>query len=199
MEGMSYQLVAESHIIGRTGQIALVDDPFVAPHHAELFYRGTSLILRDLGSRNGVYLRLREPVELRAGDHILAGDEVFRFELLGAPANGPDPDGTFFSNTPSKAGSFRLVQALEGGGDGTAVSSREGAVTVGREGSDINLPADGFLSTEHFKVAEVGGRYVLSDLSSRNGTYLRIRDEVELKHGDNLFVGRNLLRLEING
>lgn len=199
VEGMSYQLVADSHTVGRAGHIAFADDPFVAPNHAELFYRGNTLVVRDLGSKNGVYARQREQVELRAGDHLIAGDEVFRFELLGAPANGPDPDGTFFSSTPSKSSSFRLVQVLEGGGDGTAVSSRDSGITVGREGCDFNLPADPFLSTQHFRVAEVNGRYLLSDLGSRNGTYLRIRDEMELKHGDYLFVGRTLVRIEITG
>ncbi len=197
IEGMSYKLVANSHTIGRSGHIALGDDPFVAPNHAELFYLGNTLVVRDLGSKNGVFLRLREAVDLRAGDHLLAGDEVFRFELLGAPANGPDPDGTFFSATPSKAASFRLVQVLEGGGDGTAVSSRDGALSVGREGCEFNLPSDPFLSTQHFRVAEVGGRCCATDLGSRNGTFLRIRDEVELRHGDYLFVGRNLLRVEV--
>jgi len=197
IEGMSYQLVADAHVIGRTGQIALADDPFVAPKHAELVYRGNTLVVRDLGSKNGVYLRVREPVEARAGDHVLAGDEVFRFELLAAPANGPDPDGTFFSGTPWKAASFRLLQVLEGGADGTAVASRDGAITVGREGCDFNLPADPFLSTQHFRVAEVNGRCLLTDLASRNGTFLRIRDEQELAHGDYLFVGRNLLRVEV--
>jgi pSer/pThr/pTyr-binding forkhead associated (FHA) protein len=197
VEGMSYQLVADTHTVGRTGHIAFTDDPFVAPKHAELYYRGNTLVIRDLGSKNGVYVRLKESVEVRAGDHVLAGDEIFRFELLAAPANGPDPDGTFFSGTPSKAASFRLVQVLEGGGDGTAVSSRDGAVVVGREGCDLNLPADPYLSTQHFRVAEINGRCVVSDLGSRNGTYLRIRDEVELAHGDYLFIGRNLLRVEV--
>ena len=45
----------------------------------------------------------------------------------------------------------------------------------------------------------MNGRYLLSDLGSRNGTYLRIRDEMELKHGDYLFVGRTLVRIEITG
>jgi pSer/pThr/pTyr-binding forkhead associated (FHA) protein len=45
-------------------------------------------------------------------------------------------------------------------------------------------------STEH--------GYVLTDLDSVNGTYVRIADEQELRHGDYLFVGRKLMRVEMN-
>ena len=37
VEGLSYQLNAEQHIVGRTGQLVLPDDPFVSPRHANLF------------------------------------------------------------------------------------------------------------------------------------------------------------------
>jgi hypothetical protein len=37
----------------------------------------------------------------------------------------------------------------------------------------------------------------LTDLNSRNGTYVRLRAEKELSHGDYLFLGRKLLRVEI--
>jgi len=34
-------------------------------------------------------------------------------------------------------------------------------------------------------------------MSSRNGTYLKIRSEKELAHGDYVFIGRKLLRVEV--
>ena len=39
VEGLSYQLNAEEHIVGRNGQLMFPDDPFVSPRHANLFYR----------------------------------------------------------------------------------------------------------------------------------------------------------------
>ena len=37
----------------------------------------------------------------------------------------------------------------------------------------------------------------LTDLNSRNGTYVRLKAERELSHGDYIFIGRKLLRVEI--
>ena len=37
----------------------------------------------------------------------------------------------------------------------------------------------------------------LVDENTQNGTYVRIRGERELSHGDYLFLGKNLLRVEV--
>jgi pSer/pThr/pTyr-binding forkhead associated (FHA) protein len=53
------------------------------------------------------------------------------------------------------------------------------------------------MSASHCKLEDVSGKVTLTDLNSRNGTYLRIKAEKELAHGDYLFIGRKLLRVEI--
>jgi pSer/pThr/pTyr-binding forkhead associated (FHA) protein len=53
------------------------------------------------------------------------------------------------------------------------------------------------MSASHCKIDEAAGKLTLTDLKSRNGTYVRIRSEKELAHGDYLFLGRKLLRVEI--
>ena len=39
MDGLSFHLKAEQHIVGRNGQLVFPDDPFVSPKHANFFYR----------------------------------------------------------------------------------------------------------------------------------------------------------------
>ena len=60
----------------------LPEDPYLSPRHARIERRGDTFVLRDLDSVNGVYVRLREPVELVAGDMFLIGQQVLRFEVL---------------------------------------------------------------------------------------------------------------------
>jgi len=54
------------------------------------------------------------------------------------------------------------------------------------------------MSGNHARVEMTGpGQFQLVDLDSRNGTFLRIRGERSLAHGDYLFLGKQLLRVEM--
>ncbi|MDP2341152.1 MAG: FHA domain-containing protein [Deltaproteobacteria bacterium] len=56
-------------------------DGFVSERHAQLTNEGSHVTLEDLKSRNGTYVRVREPVKLLHGDLLLVGDQVLRVEL----------------------------------------------------------------------------------------------------------------------
>jgi pSer/pThr/pTyr-binding forkhead associated (FHA) protein len=197
VEGLSYQLNAEQHIVGRNGQLVFPDDPFVSPKHANLFYRNGKLVVRDEGSLNGVYLRVRGTVELAPGDYFLAGEQLFRFDATPKASDGPAPDGTYFYSSPKHQSPFRVTQILQGGALGMLVCARGAGLQIGREGGDLNFPGDLYMSASHCKIEEMSGKFALTDLNSRNGTYIRLKQERELAHGDYLFIGRKLLRVEI--
>ena len=197
IEGLSYQLNAEQHLVGRSGQLVFPDDAFVSPRHANLFYRTGKLVVRDEGSLNGVFWRVRGSMEIAAGDLFLAGEQLFRVEGPARANDGPAPDGTYFYSSPKHQSQFKIVQLLQGGGFGMAVCARGNVLQIGREGGDLNFPGDLYMSASHCKLEETSGRLTLTDLNSRNGTYVRLKAEKELSHGDYLFIGRKLLRVEI--
>ncbi len=196
IEGLSYQLNAEQHIVGRNGQLAL-DDAFVSPKHANLFYRNGKLVVRDEGSLNGVFLRVRGTVEVDPGEAFLSGEQLFRVELAPKINDAPAPDGTYFYSSPKHHSTFRIIQLLQGGAEGMIVVARSVGLQIGREGGDLNFPSDLYMSASHCKIEESGGKLMLTDLGSRNGTYVRLKNERELAHGDYIFIGRKLLRVEI--
>lgn len=197
VEGLSYQLNAEQHVVGRSGQLVFPDDPFVSPKHANFFYRSGKLVVRDEGSLNGVYLRVKENTPVESGDFFLAGEQVFRLEATPKLNDQPGPDGTFFYSSPKHQSPFRIMQVLHGGAPGMLVCARGTSLQIGREGGDLNFPSDLYMSAAHCKIEDTNGKLVLTDMNSRNGTYLRLKQERELNHGDYLFVGRKLLRVEI--
>ena len=197
VEGLSYQLNAEQHVVGRAGQLVFPDDPFVSPKHANFFYRNGKLVVKDEGSLNGVYIRVRGAVDIEGGDYFLAGEQVFRVEQPPKLNDQPGPDGTFFYSSPKHQSPFRINQMLQGGMNGMTVCARGPSLQIGREGGDLNFPSDLYMSASHCKLEDGGGKLVLTDLNSRNGTYLRLKSERELGHGDYLFIGRKLLRVEI--
>jgi pSer/pThr/pTyr-binding forkhead associated (FHA) protein len=197
IEGLSYQLNAEQHVVGRAGQIVFPDDPFVSPHHANLFYRGGKLVVRDEGSRNGVFWRVHGSVDISPGDQFLAGEQLFDVEGPPKTNDGPAPDGTYFYSSPKHQAHFKIIQVLERGALGMAVCARGRGLQIGREGGDLNFPGDLYMSAAHCKIEDTGAKLVLTDMTSRNGTYLKIRNEKELAHGDYVFIGRKLLRVEV--
>jgi pSer/pThr/pTyr-binding forkhead associated (FHA) protein len=70
--------------IGRAGCAVVLDDPTVAPAHAELVLDAEGGVrLRDLGTPGGTYLRLPPHAEreLRDGDRVRLGREILRIAL----------------------------------------------------------------------------------------------------------------------
>lgn len=197
-DGLSYLLQGTEHIAGTTdSQIPFPHDGWVSPRHANFFYRGEKLLVRDEGSLNGVYIRVREPAPITPNSLFLCGEQVFRLDATPKDTSGPDPDQTYFYSSPKRPSPFRLTQILEGGTDGMVYCARENAIQIGREDSDMNFPEDVFMSGSHAKIELASnGNYSLVDLGSRNGTYIRVERERELGHGDYLFIGHQLLRVE---
>lgn len=199
MEGLSFALNAQEHVVGRQGHLTFPEDRFVSPRHANLFYRDGRLVVRDEGSVNGVYVRVRGSVDVQAGDMFLAGEEVFRIDATPKASDHPDADGTYFWSSPKRPSPFRIAQILQGGAVGNVVCSKESGIAIGREGGEMNYPTDVYMSANHCKVEAdpSGSKLVLTDLNSRNGTYLRLRAERELGHGDYIFIGKKILRVEV--
>ena len=199
VDGLSYLLQGTEHIAGRQdAQILFPDDQSLSPRHANFIYRGETLVVRDEGSLNGIYLRARQPATLSVGDQFLCGEQVFRVEATPKDTSGPDPDRTHFYASPKRPSPFRVVQILAGGAPGMVFCARESGVVIGREESDMNFPEDIYMSGQHAKIDMArDGQFTLTDVGSRNGSYLRIKGEHELTHGDYLFLGKQLLRVEM--
>jgi pSer/pThr/pTyr-binding forkhead associated (FHA) protein len=92
---------------------------------------------------------------------------------------------------------FEIVQQLRGGASGWVYRPDREIVSIGRENNDINFPDDPFISGRHAQLQWSGGVLTVTDLGSRNGTFTRVTGEHVLKHGDYVFLGQQLLRVEI--
>ena len=171
VEGLSYQLNAEQHIVGRNGQLVFPDDPFVSPKHANFFYRNGKLVVRDEGSLNGVYLRVRGTVDIQPGDHFLAGEQLFRLDATPKASDGPAPDGTYFYSSPKHQSPFRITQILQGGALGMTVCARGVEPADRPRGRRPELPERPL----HERLAlqdrgDAAASSSLTDMNSRNGT-----------------------------
>jgi pSer/pThr/pTyr-binding forkhead associated (FHA) protein/RNA polymerase subunit RPABC4/transcription elongation factor Spt4 len=199
-DGVSYQLNGTDHLLGRSdGPILFPDDPLISPRHANFLYREGKLYVRDEGSQNGVFIRIRNPVVLDSGGAFLVGEQLLQVEAS-APDFGPQPDaeGTYYYASPKRASKMRLIQRLRGGDIGIIFRARGDTISIGRENNDVNFPDDPFISGHHAQVSIGGdGRFTLTDLGSKNGTFVRIGEEASLQNGDYVFIGQQLLRVEL--
>jgi pSer/pThr/pTyr-binding forkhead associated (FHA) protein len=204
MDGVTYVLSSTEHIAGRLeGAILFPEDPLLSPRHANFIYRDGRLHVRDEGSANGVFLRIIKPITIPSGSMFLVGEQLLRVDATAPDAVPiPDGEGTYFYGSPKRPSRLALTQLLAGGHSGMIFRARNDALTIGREGNDVNFPDDPFISGRHATVTAVDGpggkqQFQLADLNSKNGTFVRIGGEAPLFHGDYVFLGQQLLRVEI--
>lgn len=78
-------LVSREVVIGREeGEVVFRDDEFLSRRHCKLTWNGSVCTLEDVGSSNGTFVQLEGPRQLRTGDHLRVGDQMFRFEQVNA-------------------------------------------------------------------------------------------------------------------
>lgn len=199
LEGLSYHLNATEHVAGRKqGAILFPEDNYLSPKHATFVYRDNILYLRDEGSHNGTYLRIREPQALGDGDHIMVGEQLLKIEMLDLRREYPMREDTLMYVSPPKDYHFRVLQVLRGGRPGKSYCSVNNDVIIGREGCDMNFGEDRHLSRKHARLTWKDGRVVVQDLESKNGTFVRITESQRLQHSDYVRFGSELMRVEIN-
>jgi len=195
-------LVETRYAIGKDAQnnIALPDDG-VSPFHAEIRVEGDQVFITDTGSSNGTFVngkRIQRRTELRSGDVIAIHTVQLllvdpKQEMKGAP-EGATAISPALANIPiassSSAGkqdSGWVLKAKTGSLVGqTFAVPAAGKVVIGRANTcDIQLPAN-HVSRQHAEVQIAGGKLLVKDLNSSNGTFVNRKKvaDAELQNGD---------------
>jgi len=170
-----------------------MDDPFVARQQARIRFDGVSILAEDIGGGSGVFTRVRAERALAVGQEVRCGRQRLIFEvLMPAPPTTPRVWGS-----PEDGCRGRLVQVLEGGLRGNAFLLKEGENVLGRELGDVTFSGDGFVSGRHAVFTVRPDGVTLRDVGSSNGTFVRIDGPTPVGDGDQLLVGRHLLKLEV--
>jgi hypothetical protein len=197
-EGGALVLRAGETPVGRAhGGHLFESDVYLSPLHATFLIDDGRVTVRDDHSLNGVFVRLFAPMGLEDGDLMRVGQELLRFESLGLDDRAPTGDETQVLGSPVAGYWGRLVEVVSAEEGGDAYVLREPEVVIGRAHGEILFPDDAFVSGTHCKVSHHGGQPVLTDLSSSNGTYLRIRGEAEVSHDDFILLGQQLFHLRL--
>ncbi len=130
---------------------------------------------------------------------------VARVEWM-EPADGAEPGGASAGRAPvAGPGSNRRSPAAAGPGPGPCcgvvwgereIALAEGENVIGRVGEATVRVSSSKVSRRHARIVVIGGRALLEDLGSKNGTYLwgrRVAGPTELSDGDEICIGRDVL------
>jgi ribosomal protein L40E len=198
--GTSFQLAYTENSVGSAGALVeLGEDVHLAPHHATVLIEDDRMLLRDEGTANGVFLKLRLAGALEPGDQFIAGQRLFRFD---GPVELTQSEGTPpFQGAPRPAGTpVRIVELLAGGKPGRTCHRAGPVIAVGKTGCDLNFGGDALLAARHAEIhlAEDGTASLLDLGNSESGVLMRVRNgaSVELQTGDVLQLGGQTVRIE---
>jgi len=195
--------VTKEMLIGRENcDLSYSQDTLLSPRHASIAVREGKLVLKDLNSQNGSFIRQRQDVELTAGDIFLLGRELFRFVIqnFDEPQNRQSASGTVMWSVPKlqKGPVTAKLEHIKLNGEVVAeFKLDQPETTLGRTTGDLIFKDDPYMSGTHARIVAQPGRFVLQDLRSRNGVYRRVRVEVDLADGDEFFMGEQLFHVDL--
>lgn len=196
-EAGTYALPGGTVTVGRETGSIFAGDSYLSPRHATFKQTPGRVTVKDEASLNGVYKKLVRdvPVELHPNDMFRIGQEIIKFEPLASQPVGSD--GVERLGSPAKGYVGRIALVIGRDVTGNAFPIPETGVHLGRERGDVLFPEDGYVSGLHCRLSWEGGRLMLTDLGSSNGSFLRLREETDIKSGDVLLMGQQLFRVAV--
>jgi hypothetical protein len=105
------------------------------------------------------------------------------------------------SGDPLPAGVVVRFRAVKGPGDKRVTQMKKPIVILGRVEDVADVVVDDEAASRyHASVTHRGGKFILTDMGSTNGTFVNRRPvrELELRHGDQIRIGITVLTFEID-
>jgi hypothetical protein len=139
---------------------------------------------------------LRQPSAKGAEPLEVPGKEPAETAESGAAGGHGEPTAaTETAETPPSGAAAKLVLIMEHGGEGDEYPVGE-KIVIGRRTGDLTFPHDDYMSGRHARIEKQGNRFILTDEASRNGVFIKIDKEVEVRSGDLILIGKQLFRFE---
>jgi pSer/pThr/pTyr-binding forkhead associated (FHA) protein len=172
----------------------------MAVKHMKFRYDKAGLVVDDLGSLNGTYLRITQPALLADGMRFKVGLQTIEFHEAGPYEMVPpmvSDEGEEYCTRDLVPLAFLDLIRPDGRFGLRFPLTRSDPTIIGREGlsTHIALTGDNAVSGKHAQIRREEGRFLLEDLNSRNGTFVHILGSRALRSGDVLLAGRVLFRV----
>jgi thioredoxin reductase/pSer/pThr/pTyr-binding forkhead associated (FHA) protein len=156
------------------------DDLLLSGRHASITHGPEGYFLRDDGSTNGVFLKLKEaqPLEVAHGHLVRLGKQMLLFE--------------------TENGSSAFIHIDQSGKPVNRYELAAKTIVLGRQAPDVNLdPEDLTLSRRHLSITLKERRVWIKDLGSANGSYLKVKNVAPLAAGDQFRAGQQIFKFSL--
>lgn len=178
-------------IVGTHARVHLpLPSPIVSRTHALIVTAGGETYVRDLASRNGVYVNghLVREAKLRHADLLCIGPYAFWWGATPPPSPRP----RHLADGPEST----ALLAVRGDKAPRTMEGRTFLIGA-REGCDLWIE-NPMVDACHAVIYRRGVSFHLRDLNSRSGSFVNSRRvrEVELRRGDEIRIGLTFLRFE---
>lgn len=185
--------------VGRSGgDVTFPEDHALAPVSARLFIDDGQLFIKDLSEgANNIFLRVAGGYTLQSQDIVLMGHQVFTFrEISGAMSVATELGITLaeVSRTLEEPVAELLPLHPKGSTPGRCPLALE-QVYFGRVKGTYTFPEDKLMSRSHARVIQRAEDFIVEDLGSRNGTFVKVRGVAPLAVNSTILLGNQLLRV----
>ncbi|MHC4922611.1 MAG: FHA domain-containing protein, partial [Planctomycetota bacterium] len=191
---------AETFVGRDRGELSYPHDHYLSKSHGR-FYTDEEgrLCVEDLGTLNGVFVRVRAPIALQHRDVLHIGRHTLRFEMLSSEEEDPRTmEGDPFTQVMGVQGSpprARLIKRQDDGFNGTPFFFGVRKYVLGRSEGTHRFTKDDRMSRRHASLTYRDGEYMLEDLGSQNGTFIQIHAPQALERGDVVKMGDQLFKV----
>jgi class 3 adenylate cyclase len=183
--------------LSTAGGLVVSDDSQSISVCARVFVDERTLFVEnrsDLGG--GVFLRLSSLHVLEHQDVFLAGRQLFRYEeKTEAAASAPDLTAALAETLSGPKHAAELVRIDTMGKSTGRYQLNRPEVGFGRSIGTYVFPDDNRMSRRHVRITQRANHFLLEDLESRNGTFVKVRGKAALPAGSALRIAGQLLQV----
>ena len=209
--GEAIRIRQEKTVIGRVeGDVIIPHDNGISGKHAEIVRELLDgqyhWMLRDLGSRNGSFVRVSK-AKLQHNQHVILGSKRYRFDAapqgteavdVAEPAGSEEAAGTRPWQAVSPVDLSKFIPSLvelgpQGEGERHLLDRAENAVGSDPRKCNVLLANDPFVSPLHAHLSrDDRGRWTVTNNDSLNGVWLKVdtapmNDDGEFQLGEQRF------------
>jgi class 3 adenylate cyclase len=180
------------------GKLNFCSDLHPAPLCARVFVEGEQLFIEQVETQGvGIFVRLSGAHVLEDRDILVAGKQTFRYEENHPATSWANETATVaVADLLPPANAATLTRIESGGKSISRYPLSAMQVQFGRTRGDHVFAEDNLMSRAHMKISQRGEDFVVEDLGSRNGTFVKVSRKTPLAAGSVLIISGQLLKVE---